>query len=338
MAKQSIGEIVAQSMQEIVRSDDHKRFFRIAEKACCADCNGACDKGCLCSGKCDKNCKCHKDHGDSKDCAQCGDGMPTMAGLIAALNKVSEQQDQLGLNKSAQATLHLLGKMIAEAGDINDVELLPLLDPENHGTGENSPLADLEDPIEDPNQVKWWLDEHRKPSELKLHEGDVDQALDPELNHDTDLMPDAPMDEMTEPENILTMDGESFEDEDVSAHPRVPRFNDPLSQETLGDIGPQDLVETVRPQKHDKHAFDQLDEFLRNANLEESLLDQELGNDQELGDDLDSLQQHHDNQMKHVDSDEMLDPSAEDLDMQELDMMCADDGEDKDDDFEEEKE
>jgi len=123
--RKSIGDIVAKNMMEIRQSSEHLSLFgdkTLVKKASEADLFklAACDK-CDCKGKCDKDCPCK---GKCLDCSSCSSGMLSSAKLqsfISVLNKISENLDLQGFEKSASSVLevteHMLGELRKKAKD-----------------------------------------------------------------------------------------------------------------------------------------------------------------------------------------------------------------------------
>ena len=154
MAKIDIGEIVASSMHEIIKSPEHMRIFKHAQEKCCA-CSSKCEADCPCKkdvkcpstcnncstlksagqkccscSKCDGKCPCK---GKCADCSECmpandsnhvhddncacgGDvmGMTAFNEMVDLLTKISSVQEELGLTKSSGVTLIALSTMIKE--------------------------------------------------------------------------------------------------------------------------------------------------------------------------------------------------------------------------------
>ena len=137
MANQKLGDIVADSMFDILESDEHKNLFskeakqkapskedaKKTTKGCCP-CKGKCAKKCPCvkNGKCKKGCagctvakkadkaccECGEKCSDScnckgkcaEDCAKCGDGMMADDGFVSAA------EDRATLLRSIIASLN----------------------------------------------------------------------------------------------------------------------------------------------------------------------------------------------------------------------------------------
>lgn len=268
MVKNNIGDAVANSMQNIVESDEYYRLFNTASKACCdcekkctkkcacegdckkscklckamgkfgeapcCTCTGKCAKNCSCKGKCAKGCDCHKNHTDNSDCSMCGDNCSKTSVLEMAdtLLSLSYLQDELGLSKSSNMTMQALASMLAEANeDKNEVEMLPYLEPSATMNDEEPlELARLEEEeIDDPAQVEWWLEEGKRKAP-PLDTKTVDEVLHRE--------PLSPSKKNLEPRNFVSLEGVNDEDiplEDIDLSPGNPTINweDAYKQEQI---------------------------------------------------------------------------------------------------------
>lgn len=219
MPKLSINDQVAASMYQIIQSDYHKTLFAHSEAECLCKCE-KCDDACLCKkdGSCAKKCKgCEKsDHKHTDDCG-CMDNK--FANLVGILNKASELQEQLGLNKSSEATINLIESMLKEA-----VEMLPYIasddaDEDFKGTKpELGNLEAIEDEPEDKALIEAYLADRSKSPQLKSE--DIDKALGNSL-HDP-MLPPPDLDLTDKPQMDLGV-GEDvdFEDELSLAAPKA---------------------------------------------------------------------------------------------------------------------
>ncbi len=111
MNKNSIGNLVAANMEEIINSESHIEMFKapsqvkIASKKECCECT-KCGDSCPCKKKCIKECKdCHSE--DVNDAI-------AVQNLVTTLTRLSFMLDELGLEKSSTSTLTALDSMITE--------------------------------------------------------------------------------------------------------------------------------------------------------------------------------------------------------------------------------
>lgn len=140
--KVSIGDVVASNMNQIIRSQEHRTFFKKASKCC--ECVGKCKKECPCLSKC------------AEDCSSCSDPMHVKEAEISILfdlmNKVAEIQETLGLTTSATATSKSMGIMTRELAkiaqmDSNDMRAYDVLEPYGEPTGQV--YSDLESELDE---------------------------------------------------------------------------------------------------------------------------------------------------------------------------------------------
>jgi len=119
--KNSLADIVAANMQEIVNSYSHKKMFnKEAAKKLCCDCT-KCGTKCFCKKKC-KNCKdcCAKpvkptkETKPSKENAKKKLVKKVADEILKLLFKASEIQDDIGFTKSAGLTTILINKTIRD--------------------------------------------------------------------------------------------------------------------------------------------------------------------------------------------------------------------------------
>jgi hypothetical protein len=132
MKSNSIGDIVAENMQQIVESESHHKMFveptpqiKIASDKCC-NCD-KCDSGCPCQGKCGKGCEiCHSDAASADD----GITAEAVKTIVSNLTRLSLVLDNLGLNRSSAKTLTALDNLISElalrkfAGPLTEIEVV----------------------------------------------------------------------------------------------------------------------------------------------------------------------------------------------------------------------
>lgn len=118
MTKMDIGEMVAASMQEILASDSHQRFFKKAEKCCsCAKCG----KDCPCKGDCNDCSMCSDTNHVHDDKCACGDSAQMATAIneiMDTLSKVAAIQEEIGLTDSAVSTLKAMNAMVNEMNKI----------------------------------------------------------------------------------------------------------------------------------------------------------------------------------------------------------------------------
>lgn len=112
--KFGIGDTVATSMQQIIRSDEHKRIFfnKKATDPCCP-CK-SCDENCPCKDQCLEICKTCVDKHHIHDTNCVHDKTSAVNEIIDLLSKISTVQDELGLVKSSVVTMQALAMMVTE--------------------------------------------------------------------------------------------------------------------------------------------------------------------------------------------------------------------------------
>lgn len=164
-----IGDIVASSMQEIIKSDNHKRYFGKQAAKCCS-CKGKCDKECACKGKCMADCsdcmsandsnQADDEHQHDDKCA-CGDAMTKMNAInemIDLLSKVSAVQENLGLQKSSSVTLQALETLVDElkknSQDVNDVKVKDVMMPGSFDKDIFTPGKTLEEELDEIDPIE----------------------------------------------------------------------------------------------------------------------------------------------------------------------------------------
>lgn len=151
----SLGDVVAASMMQILESPEHQKIFRTAAaKPCCPCKEGKCGRKCPCKDDgCKKACVCLEDKADKKvkkkaskeccdckgpkcdekcscesdcsDCNKCGDGTTVkakMAEAVQSLLRLAEVQEEAGLEDLALETTEAAEKLLGQLKSASDEE------------------------------------------------------------------------------------------------------------------------------------------------------------------------------------------------------------------------